>query len=192
MNGEEITQQMKRLLYLIAEYTKSEEKYGVLAIKELPVLSLIFRGILENILDYDYAPQSVMYMDNRRFLNISKEGEDDLDDLRDAKLLKKIRLATRRHVFIYAYNLTVSGIKFLDSIMKEDKNAIDQLIYCKCGDLYSVQVQPEGIFMICNKCNIKIDTEITDIEDVAYKCSPIRLRTRLTRKSSNIRDGEKK
>ncbi|MFX0136309.1 MAG: hypothetical protein ACFFDN_21895 [Candidatus Hodarchaeota archaeon] len=186
MSEEQITQQMKRLLYLIAEYTKLEDKYGALAIKELPVLSLIFKGILNNILDYDYAPQSVMYMDNRRFLNISREGEDDLDDLRDVKLLKKIRLATQRHVFIYAYNLTESGIKYLDSIPREDKDAIDHLVYCKCGNLYNIQVQPEGVFMICNKCNIKIDTGITDIEDVAYKCSPIKIRTRLTRKSRNV------
>jgi len=169
---------------MIAEYTKLNNIYGALAIKELPLKALIFRGILDEVLDYDYAPQSIMYMENRRFLNISREGEDDLDDLRDKNLLNKIRLATKRHVFIYAYNLTQEGINFLDKISNEDKKAIEKLIYCKCGDLYTISVQNDGIFLTCSRCKVKIDTEITDIEDVAYKCSPVKIKTKLTKNHS--------
>ncbi|MHA1298178.1 MAG: hypothetical protein ACTSO9_01910 [Candidatus Helarchaeota archaeon] len=182
MSEEPITKQMKRLLYMIAEFTKSEGKYGKLAIKELPIKALIFKGIIDEVFDYDYAPQSIMYMDNRRFLNISREGEDDLDDLRDEKLLNKIRLATQRHVFIYAFNLTQEGIEYLQKIPKVDKEAVNKLIYCKCKNLYNISVQKEGIFLICEKCNVEINTEITEIEDVAYKCAPLKIKTRLTRK----------
>lgn len=182
MSEEPITEQMKRLCYMIAEFTKQDGKYGVLAFKALPLKALIFKGIIDGVFDYDYAPQSIMYMDNRRFLNISREGEDDLDDLRDINLLNKIRLATKRHVFIYAYNLTKEGINFLNNIPNEDKKIVNELIFCKCGRLYNLIVTVDGIFLICTYCNVKIDTEVTDIEDVSYKCSPIYIRTKLTKK----------
>jgi len=182
MSGEEITQQMKRLLYLLAEYSKQEEKYGVLSLKELPVKTLIFKGIRDKVFDYDYAPQSLMYIDNRRYLNVSQEGEDDLEDLRELGLIQKIRLATKRHNYIYSYGLTPEGIQYLQSIPIDDKNAVDQFIHCTCGDLYDIVVLPEDIVLTCDKCNIKINTEITEIEDVKYKCVPAALKTILTDK----------
>lgn len=180
MSEEEITQQMKRLLYLIAEYSKLDGKYGVLSIKELPVKTLIFKGIIENIFDYDYAPQSLMYIDNRRYLNISQEGVDDLEDLRELGFIQKIRLATKRHNYIYSYSLTPEGIQYLQSISIDDKNAVDQFINCTCGNLYDIVVLPEDVVLTCDKCNIKINTEITEIEDVKYKSVPAALKTRLT------------
>ncbi|MHA1252849.1 MAG: hypothetical protein ACTSRP_22875, partial [Candidatus Helarchaeota archaeon] len=94
MDNNNLTEPMKRLLYIIAEYTKLNNEYGKLVIKDLPLKALIYYGIISNVLNYDYAPMSVMYMDNRRYLNVSQEGEDDLNDLRDLKLLNKIRIAT--------------------------------------------------------------------------------------------------
>ncbi|MHA1269071.1 MAG: hypothetical protein ACTSPY_04730 [Candidatus Helarchaeota archaeon] len=180
MDNNNITNQMKRLLYLIAEYTKVDDVYGSLAIKDLPLKALIYKGIITHVLDYDYAPISVMYMDNRRFLNISQEGEDDLDDLRDIGLINKVRLGTRSHTFIYAYLLSNNGIEYLKTIDDEDKNAVNTYLKCKCGKTYEIRVLIDGIFFICKDCGIKIDSEITDIEDVSYKSSPLKIDTKLT------------
>ena len=183
MAKEEITREMRRLLCLIAESTKLDGQYGKLAIKDLSLKALIHTAIIKKVLDYDYAPASIMYMENRRYLNISQEGEDDLNDLRDLGLLNKVRLATKSHSFIYAYILSEKGIQFLNSIPKEDCDAVNPIIKCaSCGNNFEIKINMEGIFFICEKCNLKIDSEITEIEDVAYKSIPFKIKTRLTAK----------
>ncbi|MBD3226933.1 MAG: hypothetical protein GF329_01995 [Candidatus Lokiarchaeota archaeon] len=181
MSENGITEQMKRLLYIIAEYTKKDERYGVYAVKDLPLKALIYYGIIKNVLDYDYAPQSVMYQDNRRYLNISQEGEDDLNDLRDEGLLNRIRLATKSHSFIYAYSLTEKGIKYIDKISEEDKKAVDSIVKCKCSKIYDIKIKPEIILFECISCGISFNSEITDIEDVAYKSTPFKIKTQLSK-----------
>ncbi len=176
-----ITQEMKRLLFIIAEYTKKEGRYGVQIVKELPLKALIHKAIIDKALDYDYAPISQMYIENRRYINISQEGEDDLNDLREARLINKIRLATKRHFYIYSYEITEKGINYLDKISNEDKEIMKKFIYCKCGDRYEVPILEMGVFMKCEKDNIFINTGITEIEDVSYECKPIYISTGLTR-----------
>jgi len=177
----EITQEMRRVLYLIAEYTKKGDEYGKLIIKELPLKAIIFKGIIDKVLDYDYAPISQMYIESRRYLNISQEGKDDLNDLRELGFLNKIRLATKKHFYIYSYELTEKGIKYLNVIPEEDKKAMERLIFCPCGERYEIPVLEIGVFMKCEKDHLFINTGITEIEDVSYESKPIYISTGLTR-----------
>ena len=54
-------------------------------IRELPLLVLVYEGIVRNaVFDYDYAPKSEkIFGACPRYLNVSEEGRDDLDDLRE-------------------------------------------------------------------------------------------------------------
>ena len=177
----EITQEMRRLLFVIAEYTKEGDKYGELIIKELPLKAIIFKGIIDKVFDYDYAPISQMYIESRRYLNISQEGEDDLNDLREIGLLNKIRLATKKHFYIYSYEITQKGIDYLDKIPEKDKKSVERLIFCPCGERYEVPILEIGVFLKCEKDILFINTGITEIEDVSYESKPIFISTGLTR-----------
>ncbi|NHI93704.1 MAG: hypothetical protein EAX96_14555 [Candidatus Lokiarchaeota archaeon] len=177
-----ITVQMKRLLYMIGNYTKQESEYGKLVLKDLPLKGLIFKGIIDKIFDYDYAPQSIFYIDNRRYVNVSQEGEDDLNDLRELGLLKKIRLATRRHFYIYSYTITRKGAEYIELIPDEDKQEVDRLIKCNCGKLFDVIVKKTDIYMRCAECGNMMNTEISEIEDVSYVCVPVQIVTALTKR----------
>ena len=183
VNDVRMTQQMKRLLYLIAQLTKKDGQYGKLVVKDLPLKALIFRGILDKVLDYDYSPQSIYYIENRRYINVSQEGIDDLNDLRELHLLYKIRLATKRHFYIYSYGISKEGIRYLDKISEEDKSVVDKLVKCECGEIFDVIIKKTGIFLKCQNCGNIIDTEVTAIEDVPYKCTPISISTALTKKN---------
>ena len=176
---QEITAEHKRLLYLIAEYTD----YGKYLIKALPLKGIIFKGIIDNVFDYDYAPLSIVYINNtRRIMNVSQEGEDDLTDLREMDFLDKIRLATKEHFFIYAYKVTKKGAKFLETITNGDKEVTDLLIKCKCGNKFEILVLDNSIFLNCDKDNVTLDTGIMEIEDVAYESKSHVIRTPLTKK----------
>ena len=176
----EITTEHKRLLYLIAEYTN----YGKYLFKALPLKGIIFKGIIDEIFDYDYAPLSIVYINNsRRIMNVSQEGEDDLTDLREFDYLDKIRLATKEHSFIYAYKVTKKGKKFLETVSEEEKKATNPLIYCECGNKFELLVLDNSIFLNCGKDNVTLDTGIMEIEDVAYQSKSYVLKTPLTKKT---------
>ena len=183
MEQKQVTRDMQRLLYVIAQYIGVNGVFGKKVIKDLPLRGLIFKGIIDKVFDYDYAPTSVFYIDNRRYINVSQEGEDDLNDLREVGLLRKIRLATRRHSYIYCYGLTKKGIEFLNNISIEDKNAVEKLIKCECGEIFNVLVRDSGIFLKCTNCGNMLNTGITSIEDVSYVCEPIRIVTTLTKRA---------
>jgi len=44
---------------------------------------LIYEGIVANVLDFDYAPQSDLIENRRVWLNISQEGKSDIEFLRE-------------------------------------------------------------------------------------------------------------
>ena len=109
MTAIELTQDQKRLLILISKFSRPSEsrEEEETWIKKIPLMALIYFGIEHEILtEYDFAPTLVEYMGTVRFANISKEGEDDIADLRVAGLLKRLKLATSHHVYVSAYRIT--------------------------------------------------------------------------------------
>jgi WD repeat-containing protein 35 len=54
-------------------------------IRKTPLLVLIYHGIVKGVFDYDYAP-ACEYLGHRSvWLNVSQEGADDIDDLREGE-----------------------------------------------------------------------------------------------------------
>lgn len=51
-----------------------------------------FVGIIQDVFDYDYAPSSEVIGTNRLYMNISQEGKDDIDDLREAGLISGLKV----------------------------------------------------------------------------------------------------
>ena len=48
--------------------------------------------MIQGVFDYDYAPCSEVVGTRRMFLNISQEGKDDIDDLREADLISGLKV----------------------------------------------------------------------------------------------------
>ena len=98
-------------------------------VKETPLQAIIFYGIRKGLFnEYDYAPISSSFLgQGRKFVNISKEGEDDLGDLREIGLLETIRLSSTKHDYITGYRPTTKSAKHLQIIPNEIKERIDNL-----------------------------------------------------------------
>ncbi|MEM2900602.1 MAG: hypothetical protein QXT63_07400 [Thermoplasmata archaeon] len=169
-----LTKAQSRLLYLISLYSKpsKNESENVIWIREMPLRVMMHEGIERKIFDWDYAPASVMLSDGRKFVNISQEGEDDLNDLRELGLINALKLSTSRYYFITAYCVTEKGLEELKKISIEDKQAIDSLVRCQCGGLLKT-VEKEGVIKIkCGNCNYEKESNILDVEDVSYISKP--------------------
>ena len=50
-------------------------------VRKLPLLVLIYEGIVQKVFEYDYAPESTVVKNARLYLNVSLEAVDDLDDM---------------------------------------------------------------------------------------------------------------
>jgi len=177
MTSVELTLDQKKLLLIISKFSKpsvsrdEEETW----IKKIPLMALIYFGIKRRIIeDYDYAPSLVEYMGSPRFANISKEGEDDIADLREAGFLKRLKLATSHHVYVSAYRITPKGAEFVQDLEPDLHEVIDDLVRCKgCSGGMAIIAREDSPYLVCRNCNEEIEVDIFKNEEVAYVSRPV-------------------
>ena len=51
-------------------------------IRKVPLMVLLYEGIVAQVFDYDYAPSSEIIHSRRLYFNTSQEGRSDVDILR--------------------------------------------------------------------------------------------------------------
>ncbi|MFW9920761.1 MAG: hypothetical protein ACFFED_14245 [Candidatus Thorarchaeota archaeon] len=168
--GTGITDDMMKLLHIIQCYTQSTDDENPTWIKELPLMAIIYQGIIDGVFkDYDYAPWSVPMLDGtRQWLNISREGKDDLEDLLNLRYLAILRLSTSHYGFVTAYKLTETGQVLADTVDLNLKEQVASLIRHRCGSLHEVIVNGSRITFLCKECGDEKEIQIGNIEDIPY------------------------
>ena len=165
-----------RLLYLIDLHTRdleeSKEKETTQWIKKQALAVLIYEGIIANVFDYDYAPQSTLIDHRRIWLNISHEGQSDIEFLREEELLCGLQVPSRSYKPIICYQLSTKGKDILKRVPQLDKEAVHSYAYKSGsrellkpvwdGSFYRIQGTFSGYEYISN---------ITETEDVSYVSS---------------------
>jgi hypothetical protein len=174
---EELTTDQKRLLVLISKFsmpakTRDDEETWI---KKIPLMSLINMGVKSKVfMGYDFAPTLVDYMGSTRFANISKEGEDDVADLREAGMVERLKLATSHHVYVSAYRITPKGQEFVKTLDKSDQKPVEKLVKCKkCKSELDIDARDDAPYLICKKCGQAEKVDIFDIEELAYISEPV-------------------
>ena len=161
-----------KLLYLISKYSHcaqtvhEKERW----IRKLPVLVLLYEGIVQRVFEYDYAPASEVVETARVYLNVTQEGKDDLDDLVEGKLVKGLRLSTKEHQSVTAYQISPSGLLLIGKrLPDEERQLVDDLCLID-GKL--LQVVWEDSKFLLRTTTFSRESTITDAEDVSYVVSP--------------------
>jgi len=167
---DEFTDDMMRLLLVIDAYTREGHEDNPVWVKELPLMAIIYQGIVKRIFrDYDYSPWSVPMLDGtREWLNISREGKDDLEDLLNLRMLSILRVSTSQYGFVTAYRLTESGQEKINDATESIRQETMALIHHTCGDLYSIVMNGSEISFRCDPCNFDEEILIGEIEDIPY------------------------
>ncbi len=171
-----LTEDQAKLLYLLSLYTRpagsraeSEVWIKTTALQAL-ILHLIDRGVFTG---YDYAPQTSSYLGLRRYVNVSQEGMDDLADLREAKLVQRLKLSTDRYAYISAYRITSQGLEAVKGVSGEVRSSLEHGVRCeRCGDLFRVELESDGPVLVCDKDKVRKHVKLLEIEDVPYACKP--------------------
>jgi len=164
-----------KLLYLINLYTKNasttEEKDEW--IRRLPLLVLIYELTIAGHFDYDYAPVSEPIGRRLIYMNISQEGRDDIDDLREEGLINGLKLSSSDYQSITAYQISADGLKLLQRVVESQPEWIPDIegsVRDPTGKLLEV-VWNLSDFIIQGVGYSRIST-ITQPEDVSYVSSP--------------------
>ena len=177
MAKDNLTSDQQRLLILISRFSKPSKKRDEAEtwIKKIPLLALVSQGIYNKIFEnYDFTPQLVDYMGLARYASISKEGEDDIADLRRLGYVERLKLATSHHVYVSAYRITYEGLKVVQSFDENDHKAVDELVKCKkCDGEMKVESLDDSPYLICKKCYKKEKVNIFEIEEVSYVSKPV-------------------
>ena len=161
-----------KLLYLISKYSHcaqtvhEKERW----IRKLPMLVLLYEGIVQRVFEYDYAPVSEVVETARVYLNVTQEGKDDLDDLVEGKLVKGLRLSTKEYRSVTAYQISPSGLRLISKrLPDEERQLVDDLCLID-GKL--LQVVWEDSKFLLRTSMFSRESTITDAEDVSYVVSP--------------------
>jgi len=80
---------------------------------------MIYEGIVANVFDFDYAPQSDLIENRRVWLNISQEGKSDVEFLREEELLAGLQKPTRSYKPVTCYQITKKGAGVVKKISRK-------------------------------------------------------------------------
>ena len=100
-------------------------------IRKPALLVLIYEGIVANVLDYDYAPQSELIENRRVYLNISQEGKSDVEFLREEELLNGLQIASKSYKPVTCYQISEKGMELVKRISQKEKEATHEFVYAK-------------------------------------------------------------
>ena len=168
-----LTDNQNRLLYLISLHTKkAEDRAGSDRWLRKQALSvLIYEGIIAEIFDYDYAPQSVSVEGRRVWLNFSQEGHSDIELLREEGLVSALLVSSRSHRPVVLYQVSDKGQEILKSLARREKEAVNAFSHKPDSrELLTTSWDGES-YWLESSSGYRRRSTTTDAEDVSYVSS---------------------
>lgn len=142
-------------------------------IRSHAVMVLIFEGIVTGVLNYDYSSCAMAIGAERVWMNLSQEGKDDLDDLREMKMINTIKLSTSDQGSVQAYQISFKGQKLLKrKLTQASQDAVNSFCFTADGQPLHVGLQGGSFFFFTQDKEYKVLSKVTDTEDVSYVSSP--------------------
>ncbi|KAJ0397996.1 hypothetical protein P43SY_004057 [Pythium insidiosum] len=175
----ELSDNHYKLLYLISLYavaansTKQNERW----IRHIPLLVLMFEGIVRGVFDFDYAPASVRLSFKgrtlRRWINVSREGQAAIDDLWELGLVNGLKLSSDDFQPITAYQVSVTAGAVLARVPLALRREVERLVFTSdAPDRQPVQIVYDGKRFHLKSGVVSSVSAITESEDVSYVSSP--------------------
>uniref|UniRef100_A0A7S4NNK8 Uncharacterized protein n=1 Tax=Guillardia theta TaxID=55529 RepID=A0A7S4NNK8_GUITH len=172
---DKVTQNHLRLLYLVSLYSKpadNDDDQDVW-IRSHALLVLIYEGIITGVLDYDYSSCANTIGNVRLWMNVSQEGKDDLDDLREMRFINTIKLSTVDHGLVIGYQVSFKGQKLLKrKLTQSSQDAVNSFCLTADGEVLHVGIEGRGFIFYTQDRSYSVPSKVTETEDVSYVSSP--------------------
>ncbi|KAI9979771.1 hypothetical protein PInf_022449 [Phytophthora infestans] len=168
-----------KLLYLISLYavasnsTRQNERW----IRHVPLLVLMFEGILCDAFDFDYAPASMRLSFKgktlRRWINFSREGKAAIDDLWALRLINGLKLSSDDFQPITAYQVSIKGQLALRLLPRYFQDTVDAFLYPPAPlERRLLVARYDGQHFVLRSGGFSKRSSITESDDVSYVSSP--------------------
>ena len=132
---------------------------------------LIYEGIVSDIFDYDYAPQSTLVENRRVWVNVSQEGQSDLEFLREEELLNALMLSSKSYSAGVCYQISDKGRQLIEFLSRREKEIVDLFAH-KEGSRELLKVVWDGnTYCLRSPSGYERPSSVTDTEDVSYVSS---------------------
>ncbi|KAL7542407.1 hypothetical protein ACHAXR_013410 [Thalassiosira sp. AJA248-18] len=168
-----LTDNQNRLLYLIDLHTKkaTDREGSDRWIRKQPLSVLIYEGIISEIFDYDYAPQSALIENRRVWVNVSQEGHSDIELLREEELISALLVSSKSYKPVVLYQVSDKGQEVLKGLSRREKEAINAFAH-KPDSRELLKTSWDGeSYWLESSSGYKKRSTTTDTEDVSYVSS---------------------
>jgi hypothetical protein len=169
-----LTVNQNRLLYLIDIHTKkAQNREGSDRwIRKQALSVLIYEGVITGLFNYDYSPQSAL-VDNRRvWMNVSQEGQSDVELLREENLISALLVSSKAYKPVVLYQVSEKGQDLLKSLVKKEKELVNAFAHePESQELLKTSWDGES-FWLGSYSGYKRRSTATNTEDVSYVSSP--------------------
>lgn len=168
-----LTDNQNRLLYMISLYTHQAENEDDREewMRKQALMVLIYEGVVAQVLDYDYAPQSDLVENRRKYFNVSQEGKSDVDFLREEELINGLKLASKSYQPVTCYQISEKGMEICKKLSRKEKEAVHEMVYAP-GTRELLRVQWDGEeYWLKTESGFERQSTVTDTEDVSYVSS---------------------
>jgi len=168
-----LTDNQNRLLYMVSLYTHQAENEDDREewIRKQALLVLIYEGVVAQVLDYDYAPQSDLVENRRKYFNVSQEGKSDVDFLREEELVNGLKLSSKSYQPVTCYQISEKGMEICKKLSRKEKEAVHEMVYAP-GTRELLRVQWDGEeYWLKTESGFERMSTVTDTEDVSYVSS---------------------
>ncbi|CAM9106959.1 unnamed protein product, partial [Discosporangium mesarthrocarpum] len=168
-----LTENQNRLLYMISLYTHKADTRGEKDhwLRKPALVVLLYEGIVANVLDFDYAPQSELIENRRIWMNVSQEGKSDVEFLREEELVNGLHVSSRSYKPITCYQISAKGKELVKRITRKEKEAVHEFVYAR-GTRELLHVHWDGNeYWLESASEYRRKSTITETEDVSYVSS---------------------
>lgn len=169
-----LTENQNRLLYLIDIHTKkAQNREGSDRwIRKQALSVLLYEGILAGVFNYDYSPQSTQIENRRVWVNVSQEGQSDVELLREESLISALLVSSKSYKPVVLYQVTDKGQDLLKSLARKEKEVVNAFAHePESRELLKTSWDGES-YWLGSYSGYKRRSTATDTEDVSYVSSP--------------------
>lgn len=132
---------------------------------------LIYEGVIAGVFDYDYAPQSVLVENRRVWINVSQEGQSDIELLREEELINALLVSSKSYKPVVLYQVSDKGKETLAQMSRHDKEAVNDFAH-KPSTRELLRTSWDGeSFWLQSSSGYRKRSTTTDTEDVSYVSS---------------------
>ena len=168
-----LTENQNRLLYLISLHasTAKDRDGSDRWIRKQALAVLIYEGVISDIFDYDYAPQSALIENRRAWMNVSQEGQSDIELLREEELISALLVSSKSYKPVILYQVSDKGSELLKDLSRREKEIVNGFAH-KPDSRELLKTTWDGeSYWLESPSGYKKRSTTTDTEDVSYVSS---------------------